>query len=249
MAAGTKSRAVSAKGVEEFRPYITRVLPVTAELVCADNTGAKVLRIAMVNRYKGRHSRMPSAAVGDFVTVTVKKGPAELRKQIFGAVIVRQKYPIRKVAKDSQLGGNDSLGEIMTDINPKLIHVSKHQRDKMLGAPLADELREQYKKRTLRVIKGDSVMVVRGEYKGRGGKVEDVDTERGTLHIEGMQREKIRGGQVKVPIHTSNVKITGLYLEDKIRSNSLQDGGKPLAEKKQKQDGEKTKKEEKEVSE
>ncbi len=93
MAAGTKSRAVSAKGVEEFRPYITRALPVTAELVCADNTGAKVLRIAMVNRYKGRHSRMPSAAVGDFVTVTVKKGPAELRKQVFGAVIVRQKYP------------------------------------------------------------------------------------------------------------------------------------------------------------
>ncbi len=97
MAAGTKSRAVSAKGVEEFRPYITRALPVTAELVCADNTGAKVLRIAMVNKYKGRHSRMPSAAVGDFVTVTVKKGPAELRKQIFGAVIVRQKYPIRRL--------------------------------------------------------------------------------------------------------------------------------------------------------
>jgi large subunit ribosomal protein L24 len=121
----------------------------------------------------------------------------------------------------------------MADINPKLIHVSKHQLDKMLGATLADELREQYKKRTVRVVKGDSVMVVRGEYKGRGGKVEEVDTERGTLNIEGMQREKIRGGQVKVPIHTSNVKITGLNLEDKRRSNKLQ-GGKPeTAEKKE----------------
>src|SRR5881628_2456422 len=115
----------------------------------------------------------------------------------------------------------------MAKINPKLIHVSKHQRDKMLGASLADELREQYKKKTLRVIKGDSVMVVRGEYKGRGGKVDDVDTERGTLHIEGMQREKIRGGQVKVPIHASNVKITVLNLGDKYRSNRLQGGGKP----------------------
>lgn len=92
-----KTRAVSAKGVEEFRPYITRALPVTASLVCADNTGAKILKIAMVNRWKGRHSRMPSAAVGDFVTVTVKKGKAELRKQIFGAVIIRQKYPIRRL--------------------------------------------------------------------------------------------------------------------------------------------------------
>jgi large subunit ribosomal protein L14 len=65
--------------------------------VCADNTGAKILRIAQVTRYKGRHSRQPAAAVGDFVTVTVKKGPAELRKQVFGAVIVRQKYPIRRL--------------------------------------------------------------------------------------------------------------------------------------------------------
>ena len=56
----SKTRAVSAKGVEEFRPYITRVLPVTAEVVCADNTGAKVLRIAQVHRYKGRHSRLPA---------------------------------------------------------------------------------------------------------------------------------------------------------------------------------------------
>jgi large subunit ribosomal protein L14 len=31
------------------------------------------------------------------VTVTVKKGPAELRKQIFGAVIIRQKYPVRRL--------------------------------------------------------------------------------------------------------------------------------------------------------
>ncbi len=93
----SKSRAVSAKGAEEFRPYVTRALPVTAELVCADNTGAKILRIAQVTKYKGRHSRQPAGAVGDLVTVTVKKGPAELRKQIFGAVIIRQKYPIRRV--------------------------------------------------------------------------------------------------------------------------------------------------------
>ena len=82
----SKSRAVSAKGVEEFKPYITRALPITANLVCADNTGAKILRIAQVTRIKGRHSRMPaSAAVGDFVNVTVKKGNAEPRKQMFGA--------------------------------------------------------------------------------------------------------------------------------------------------------------------
>jgi large subunit ribosomal protein L14 len=108
-----KTRAVSAKGVEEFRPYITRVLPITAELVCADNTGAKVLRIAQVNKIKGRHSRQTAAAVGDFVTVTVKKGPSELRKQIFGAVIIRQKYPIRRV-NGQRLGFEDNAAVLVT---------------------------------------------------------------------------------------------------------------------------------------
>ncbi len=86
-----------AKGVEEFRPYVTRALPVGAQIVCADNTGAKILEIVMVQKQKTRVSRLPAAAVGDFVNVVVKKGPAELRKQVYGAVIIRQKYPIRRL--------------------------------------------------------------------------------------------------------------------------------------------------------
>ncbi len=97
MGAG-KSRAVSAKGVEEFKPYITRAIPVYARLVCADNTGAKIIQVVQVTKYKGRVSRMPAASVGDLITVVVKKGPAELRKQIFGAVVIRQKYPIRRLS-------------------------------------------------------------------------------------------------------------------------------------------------------
>jgi len=46
---------------------------------------------------------------------------------------------------------------------------------------------------------------MRGEYAGVEGKVEKVDTKRGTLSIEGIQREKVRGGNVKVQIHASNV--------------------------------------------
>ena len=127
----SKTRAVSAKGVEEFRPYVTRALPVTAKLVCADNTGAKVLRIVQVTKYKGRHSRLPSAAVGDFVTVTVKKGPAELRKQIYGAVIIRQKYPVRRlngtrlifednaavlVTQEGEIKGTDIKGPVAAEV-------------------------------------------------------------------------------------------------------------------------------------
>lgn len=112
----------------------------------------------------------------------------------------------------------------MAGINPKLIHIPKHKRDKMVGAMLEDSLRKQYGRKNVRVIKGDSVRVMRGEYKGVEGKVERVNTEYATFHIEGIQREKIRGGQVKVPIHSSNVMVIGLNLDDDHRSSKLQRG-------------------------
>lgn len=94
----TKSRAVSAKGVEEYKTYITRAIPLSAVITCADNTGAKTLRIVMVTRAKSRLKRVPAASVGDHVVCVVKRGPPDLRKQTFGAVIVRQKYPVRRVS-------------------------------------------------------------------------------------------------------------------------------------------------------
>jgi large subunit ribosomal protein L24 len=110
----------------------------------------------------------------------------------------------------------------MAGINPKLIHIPKHQRDKMVGAVLEDSLRKQYGRKNIRVVKGDSVRVMRGEYKGVEGKVEKVNTEHATFHIEGVQREKIRGGQVKVPIHSSNVMVISLNLDDSYRSSKFQ---------------------------
>ncbi len=92
------SRAVSAKGVEEYKPYITRAIPVSAIINCADNTGAKTLKVIQVARYKGRLRRLPAASVGDQIVVVVKKGPPQLRKQVFHAVLIRQKYPIRRVS-------------------------------------------------------------------------------------------------------------------------------------------------------
>jgi large subunit ribosomal protein L24 len=115
----------------------------------------------------------------------------------------------------------------MAGINPKLIHIPKHQRNKMVGAVLEESLRKQYGRKNIRVVKGDSVRVMRGEYKGIEGKVEKVNTEHATFHIEGIQREKIRGGQVKVPIHSSNVMVISLNLDDEYRSTKLHGATKP----------------------
>ena len=86
------------KGNVENKLYITRAIPVGAVVTCDDNSGARTLKIAQVAKLKGRFSRLPAASVGDKVSVTVGKGKPELQKQIFPAVIVRQKYPIRRAS-------------------------------------------------------------------------------------------------------------------------------------------------------
>ena len=102
------------------------------------------------------------------------------------------------------------------------LNVYKHIRDKAVSSNLANNLREQYGRRSMRVIKGDTIKVLRGEYSGIEGKVEKVNTKRATLAIEGVQREKIRGGNVKVPIHASNVQIVALKLGDAFRQKKIE---------------------------
>jgi large subunit ribosomal protein L24 len=125
------------------------------------------------------------------------------------------------MAKNSKSCGNDNIG-IQKMSNLKLIHIPKHIRDLSISSNLEDNLRRQYGLRSCRVIKGDTVRVMRGEYSGIEGKVESVNTQSATLAIEGIQREKIRGGKVKVKIHSSNVTILSLNLEDKYRQKMLQ---------------------------
>ncbi|MBI5229158.1 50S ribosomal protein L14 [Candidatus Micrarchaeota archaeon] len=76
---------------------ITKALPVGAQLVCADNSGAKIVEIIGVLGGKGRLRRYPKAGVGDVVTVAVKKGKPEMLKKKEKAVIIRQKKEFRRV--------------------------------------------------------------------------------------------------------------------------------------------------------
>lgn len=97
-----------------------------------------------------------------------------------------------------------------------------HKRSRKVGASLSPELKTRYSTRSIRVVKGDSIKVIEGEYKGIEGKIIKVHTENARLAIEGIQREKIRGGNVPVLIHASNVMIVGLNLDDKWRQAMLE---------------------------
>ena len=82
--------------MKAVRAKITKALNVGSYLICVDNTGAKVLQIISVFGYKGVRRRIPKAGVADMVKVSVKEGDVKLRKQIFNAVIVRQKAAYRR---------------------------------------------------------------------------------------------------------------------------------------------------------
>jgi len=97
MAAKGKQRGLIAKGMLGHGPKLSRGLQPPAILKCADNTGARRLRLIQVMGYKGRLRRYPSAAVGDKITVSVRQGTPDMRKKIFQAVIVRQRKPFRRI--------------------------------------------------------------------------------------------------------------------------------------------------------
>ena len=96
MATRARRYALMARGVVGLRPKISRGLPVGSVIKCADNTGARELRVIQVIGYKGRLRRVPSASVGDMVVVSVRKGTPDMRKKIFRAVIIRQRKPYRR---------------------------------------------------------------------------------------------------------------------------------------------------------
>ena len=74
----------------------TRGLPHLARLTCVDNSGAKQLQLISVRGTGSTMRRYPAGGVGDMIKVTVKRGTPERRRQIFNAVIVRQRRPFRR---------------------------------------------------------------------------------------------------------------------------------------------------------
>ncbi|MDU9376280.1 MULTISPECIES: 50S ribosomal protein L14 [Methanorbis] len=75
---------------------IPRALQTGSKMVCADNTGARVVQIVSVFGYHGVKNRQPKMGIGDLATVTVKKGTPDMKRKLVRAVVVRQKKEFRR---------------------------------------------------------------------------------------------------------------------------------------------------------
>ncbi|KAJ3126854.1 60S ribosomal protein L26 [Nowakowskiella sp. JEL0407] len=81
-------------------------------------------------------------------------------------------------------------------------------RRKIMSASLSKELREKYHARSLPIRKDDEILIVRGEFKGREGKVTEVYRKKWIIHVDKISKEKPNGATVQLPIHPSKVVIT-----------------------------------------
>ncbi|MCD6477355.1 MAG: 50S ribosomal protein L14 [Candidatus Aenigmarchaeota archaeon] len=81
-------KAISAK--------MTHGIQVGSYLKCADNSGATLLKVISVKKYKGVSRRLPRTGVGGWVVCTVKKGDPKMKHEVVNAVIIRQRREYRR---------------------------------------------------------------------------------------------------------------------------------------------------------
>ena len=97
-----------------------------------------------------------------------------------------------------------------------------HLVRKLMSSHLSKELRIKHKKRSFPIRKGDTVKIMVGQFKGKIGKVNDINRHDQKVYVEGAHLLKRDGIKLPYPINASNLMITELNLDDKLRKKALE---------------------------
>jgi large subunit ribosomal protein L24 len=106
--------------------------------------------------------------------------------------------------------------------NRQIFQATLQTRSKQMGGALSKDLHKKYGKRSVRLVTGDNVTILRGEFKGVDGKVSKISTQKSSVAIDGVKKEKTKGDKFDVYIHTSNLVVTSLNSGDKWRIAKLE---------------------------
>jgi len=105
-----------------------------------------------------------------------------------------------------------------------LYNAPLHKKRKWISSHLAENLLLKYDRRSLPVVKGDTVKVMRGNYRGHEDKISKVNVRDQTVEIEGVTITTAKGTKIAKPIHASTLLITKLNITDKWRRRKLESG-------------------------
>jgi large subunit ribosomal protein L24 len=98
-----------------------------------------------------------------------------------------------------------------------------HVKQKLTKAHLSKELRKKYGFRSIQLKRGDSVRIVRGQFRKKTGKVERVNLKKGRVHISGLEFTKKEGTKAFYAVNPSNIVVTELAdIDDKKRKKILE---------------------------
>ena len=91
-----------------------------ANLIAADNSGAKLVRLVSVKRSKACKRKQVCGKIGDWVKVSVRVGLPDMKGKVFDAVIIRQRKPFRRL-NGERIAFSDNAVAILKDEkgNPK----------------------------------------------------------------------------------------------------------------------------------
>lgn len=96
-----------------------------------------------------------------------------------------------------------------------------HLKGKLLNVMLSKDLKKKYGKNAIRVKKGDKIVVMRGQYKKKEGKVERVSVKNTKVYVTGIETLKKDGSKSLYALKPSNLQIIELNLDDKKRAEKL----------------------------
>src|SRR5690348_7446041 len=82
-----------------------------------------------------------------------------------------------------------------------------HIARKAMASHLSEELLLKYNRRSVTLVKGDEVKVLRGDFAGKTGKVIGVDASARRVTVDGVVNKKADGTEVARAIHASNLLI------------------------------------------
>lgn len=82
-----------------------------------------------------------------------------------------------------------------------------HLRKKFVSVNLSKELRKKIGKRNIPVRRDDKVKICRGKFKGKEGKVLEVNLRKAKIVVEGIQVKKMDGSKANVKMQPSNLQI------------------------------------------
>ena len=115
----------------------TAGLNLGAKMIAADNSGAKIVKLVSVKKWKGTKGRQGRAKIADWVKVSIRKGVPDMKGKVFDAIVIRQKRSYRRL-NGERVAFEDNAVAILKDDkgNPKGTQIK---------GPIAREVSERWK--------------------------------------------------------------------------------------------------------